>query len=95
MENSKWFDLGQIGHKSDELSELTRSNYLKDLPQHYDSETETQYLVFVDYTMNGKLGTKVLTNAFDSKEKFNQYLLDKLIEQYVKINKPLDFNKDF
>jgi hypothetical protein len=45
--------------------------------------------------MNGKMGTKVLTNAFDSQQKFNEYLLNKLIERYVKINKPLDFNKDF
>ena len=52
-------------------------------------------MVFIDYTINREMGTKALTNAFDCQEKFNQYLLDKLIDKYVKINQPLDFNKDF
>jgi hypothetical protein len=95
MEYSKWFDLGKIGHKSEELSEITMSEYLATLPEHSDSETETKFMVFVNYTSKQQMGTKVFTNAFDTQEKFNEYLLTKIIERYVKINKPLDFNKDF
>lgn len=103
MENSIWIDLGHIGHKSNSLKELFRNTHLVELPIDTDVETQKQlsnentWVVFIDYTIGGSglVGVKVLTNAFNTELQFFKTLANKLINEYVEINKSLDFKQDF
>jgi len=94
MENSIWIDLGRIGHKSIELKELFRNTHLIDLPQE-DVGASTQWVVFINYSIHGSRGTKVLTNAFFNESDFYKVLTEKMINEYVKTDKPLEFESDF
>lgn len=95
MENQIWIDLGLIGHKSNDLQQYFEGDFLLNIPTEVDYSQDVKYVVFVDYLNGGQMGVKVLTNAFESQCQFNQYLVNKLIENHVKINKPLDFQEDF
>jgi hypothetical protein len=103
MENSIWIDLGKIGQKGEKLKELFRNTHLVELPIDCDAENEIKsgientWIVFIDYTLGGSgvHGVRVLTNAFKNEAEFYKLLSHKLINEYVEINKSLDFNKDF
>jgi hypothetical protein len=95
MENQIWIDLGFIGHKSRDLEKHFEKQYSLTIPTEIDLSESPKYTVFVDYLDKGQMGVKVLTNAFESQCQFNQYLVNKLIEEYVKINQPLDFQENF
>jgi hypothetical protein len=82
MENQIWIDLGLIGHKSKVLKELYSDIYLTELP----TIDEHNVIVFIDYTVGGKQGVKVLTNCFSNENSFHRDLSQKLISKYVAIN---------
>jgi len=77
-----WIDLGLIGHKSKVFEELYNTSYLTELPQKYNHN----YVVFIDYTISGKKGVKVITNCFENENSFHKDLSQKLIGKYVAIN---------
>ena len=94
MENSIWIDLGRIGHRSIALKELFQNTHLTELPLEDDGSI-TNWVVFINYSISGSRGTKVLTNAFSNEAEFYKVLNYKLINEYVKTDKPLDFESDF
>lgn len=102
MEKVIWIDLGLIGHKSKRLSEIFRSEFLVEVSiENYAFELDDwsgeEFVVFVDYTIggSGEMGTRVFTNAFETECQFFKSITQKLIKEYVEINKPLDFKQDF
>lgn len=93
MENQIWIDLGFIGNKSNDLQQYFEKHLLN-IPTEIDCSEEVKYVVFVDYVKAGQKGVKVLTNAFENKCEFNQYLVNKLIEKYVKGNNFIYFQEN-
>lgn len=94
MENQIWIDLGLIGHKSRDLEKHFEKDFALSIPTEIEISNPEKYTVFVDYLDKGQMGVKVLTNAFENKCQFNQYLVNKLIQEYVKVNQPLDFQEN-
>jgi hypothetical protein len=84
MQNSNWIDLGHIGHKSDELKKLFEPFYLTELP--IIDNLNDKIVVFIDYSIQAKMGVKVLTNCFNTENDFYKELSQKLINKYVTVN---------
>lgn len=93
MQNKIWIDLGFIGNKSNDLQQHFEKHLLN-IPTEIDCSEEVKYVVLVDYVKAGQKGVKVLTNAFENKCEFNQYLVNKLIEKYVKGNNFIYFQEN-
>lgn len=97
MENAIWIDLGDVGHRAEILKTMFQVDFIVELPQQFDDNVSQKWVVFIDYTLGGSglFGTKVFTNAFATELDFYKVLSEKLIKNYVTVDKSLDFSEDF